>query len=139
MYFLGKPLKYVYPVDHKTRFFKKGCVDFPRHVHAHPVVTGHVLTLPMEERFMVRHYVADSISRLLEKFDRYTTDEARHMHEDKKTGFKKWYLIEKPVAEFKNRFLLKGYRDGMEGFIFSVLMAFYRFLTYSKLWELERK
>lgn len=135
----GKRFKYAYPVDWKPRFFKKGCVDFPARVHAHPVVSGKTYLLPKEESYLCQHYVAENIFRLIEKFNRYTTDEAEHMYKDDGIRFKLIDLIRKPLAEFYNRFFArKGYKDGREGFIFCGLMAVYRFLTYAKIWEISK-
>jgi glycosyltransferase involved in cell wall biosynthesis len=136
----GKEFNYVYPLEWKIRFFKKGYVSFPRRVHAHPKVSGDIYFLPKEEKYIANHYVAENIFRFVEKMNRYTSDEAKHMYEDDGIKYSILYLIKKPLAEFKNRFFIRrGYKDGIEGFIFSVLMATYRFLTYAKLREISKK
>ncbi len=136
----GKRLKYVFPVQSKVRFFKKGFVSFPHKVHAHPVVKGDTYFLPEDDRYIFMHYVADNASRLVEKMNRYTTDEAKHMYKDDGIRFSLWNLLKKPIAEFYYRFFKgKGYKDGRVGFLFSVYMSIYRFKTYAKLWKIGKK
>lgn len=138
--FWGKWLKYSYPIQWHTRCFKKGYVSYPPRVHSQPIVEGKIYSFPPEDDFFIIHYVFDETSRFIEKMNRYTTDESNHMYDDDGIRFRTIDLIKKPLAEFINRyFRRKGYRDGIEGFIFSVLMSFYRFTTYVKLWEKDRK
>jgi hypothetical protein len=49
-------------------------------------------------------------------------------------------MFTRPIAEFiKRYFLKKGYNDGWHGFIFAVLMGFYKFVAITKLWQSELK
>jgi glycosyltransferase involved in cell wall biosynthesis len=138
--FWGKWLKYSYPVEWHTRCFKKGYVSYSPRVHSQPIIKGKVYSLPQEDKFCVIHYVLDETSGFIEKMNRYTTDEANHMHDDDGIRFRTLDLIKKPLVEFINRyFRRKGYKEGIEGFIFSVLMSIYRFITYTKLWEKNKK
>ncbi len=135
----GKILKYVYPLEHKLRCFKKGCVSFPARVHAKPVVKGPIHYLPADEELCLINQESDTVAEALAKINRYTTDEAFHMFHDDKVRFKRSALFLKPLAEFKNRYFLRqGYRDGIEGFIYSFIMATYYFLIYAKIWEHQR-
>ena len=48
-----------------------------------------------------------------------------------------WVL--RPPARFARGYLLKGgFRDGGAGFVIAAATAFYVFLKYAKLWELQR-
>jgi len=48
-------------------------------------------------------------------------------------------IIVKPVVMFTRLYFLKqGFRDGVEGFLFSALSGFYVLLKNVKLWELSR-
>ncbi len=41
-----------------------------------------------------------------------------------------------PIAEFVRRFFAnKGYKDGMHGLVLSLLMAFYHFVVFLRIWE----
>jgi hypothetical protein len=45
-----------------------------------------------------------------------------------------------PFAAFIRNYVLRaGVLDGLPGFIVSVMNAYYVFLKFSRLWELERK
>ncbi|MCL5126320.1 MAG: glycosyltransferase family 2 protein [Deltaproteobacteria bacterium] len=47
-------------------------------------------------------------------------------------------MVGEPLKSFvKTLFLMQGYRDGMRGFILSVLYAGYRFNTWANVWLLE--
>jgi glycosyltransferase involved in cell wall biosynthesis len=136
----GKWIKHAFPVEWHIRCFKKGSVSFTPRVHSLPQVKGNIHTLPHEKRFSVIHENYESVSQFIQKMNRYATDEAKHMHEDDRVRFRSCDLIKKPVSEFIHRyFLRKGYKDGMEGFVFSVLMAIYRFSIYAKLWEIQKR
>jgi len=48
-------------------------------------------------------------------------------------------LLTRPPAHFLKMFVLRrGFLDGWRGFVLAVIGAFYVFLKYAKLWELER-
>lgn len=136
--FWDRYLKHAYPLQWQTRLFKKGYVVFPECVHTRPEIKGKVIYLPQEESFCLIHYNFERISQFLEKTNRYTTGEAEDL--DKKgVKFNELDLFKKPLAEFYCRyFLRKGYKDGMEGFLFCALMALYRFLAWAKLWEMKK-
>jgi len=46
-------------------------------------------------------------------------------------------LLRPPYEFFKLYFLKGGYRDGIHGFIFAVVMGYYKFLQWAKLYEYE--
>ncbi len=49
-------------------------------------------------------------------------------------------LMFSPIGMFlKVYFLKSGWRDGRHGFILAVLYAYYTFLKYAKLWELQQR
>ncbi len=139
--YFGRWLKHAYPIVWQTRCFKRGRVCYPSRVHSRPqIIGGNVYTLANDEKYQIIHYDSDTISRFIEKMNRYTSTEAYHMHHDDEIKFRILFLIKKPIAEFKNRFFLcKGYKDEIEGFLFCALMAFYRFVAWAKLWEMEKK
>ena len=48
-------------------------------------------------------------------------------------------LVLRPPARFLKSYLLQqGFRRGLPGFIVSIAGAYYVFMKYAKLWELER-
>jgi len=136
----NKWLKYAYPIEWHPRLFKHGYVSYPARVHSQPIVYGRVYSLPAKDEFCIIHNVCETIDRFIGKMNRYTTDEAYHMYKDDKVKFSIYDLFRKPISEFIHRyFLRRGYKDGIEGFIFSSLMSLYRLCTYLKLWEMSIK
>lgn len=81
------------------------------------------------------HYNYRTVGEFLRKTDHYTTLEAAILH---KSGARpRWRsLVGQPAREFWRRYVaLAGYRDGGHGLLLSLLMAYYRGLTY---WRLRR-
>lgn len=122
-----------YP-EYKIRLFRRDRGRWrEREVHAPVVVPGRVGTL----RNPILHFGMPHISKQLRNLDRYTRYEA---DERRKNGrrFRIIDLLLRPPLVFIHRYLwLQGFRDGMRGFIVSAYTAFYVFLSYAKLWELE--
>jgi glycosyltransferase involved in cell wall biosynthesis len=51
-----------------------------------------------------------------------------------------WYFILKPFAKFAQKYVyLKGYREGVHGFVLSGMNAFYVFLIYCVIWEKKKQ
>jgi (heptosyl)LPS beta-1,4-glucosyltransferase len=81
------------------------------------------------------HYNYRTVAEFLRKTGRYTALEAEILRQ---AGvYPRWRsLAGQPVREFWRRFVtLQGYRDGGHGLLLSLLMAYYRGLTY---WRLRR-
>lgn len=119
--------------DYQIRFFRKGKVIWQEKIHSKPEVSGKQKTLePTEENALVHHNY-DSVSQFLSKLDMYTTVEVSQVSD---RTFILSNLIKNPVNEFISRYFShKGYRDGIHGFVLSVLMAFYIFVVEIKIWE----
>jgi glycosyltransferase involved in cell wall biosynthesis len=134
-HFLGKWIKYCgwYP-DYHLRLFKRKKGDFGNNkVHENVEFKGEVGKL----KGHIEHYTYRSISHFVEKTQYYTNLSAEEMYEQG-NRFKIKDLIVSPLWRFiKMYFLKRGYKDGIHGFILSVLYFIYGFLKYTKLWELE--
>lgn len=121
-----------YP-DYQLRLFKKEKGKFDEeHVHEMLRVTGQTVKLQNH----IRHLNYDSISHFLEKtISIYTISEAEAKLRDG-YEFKFSDIYKMPVSEFTTRFFSnKGYKDGMHGLVLSLLMAFYHFVIFLRLWE----
>ena len=135
--FFGKQLK-SYPVEFQVRCFRRGAAFYPERVHSLPEIQGEVYYIRQEQGLSMLHYPWNNIYESLEKINRYTSDEARHRYTDDGVRFSFYRLLKNPASELIHRyFLRRGYRDGIEGFLASALMAFYHFLIQAKLWEIE--
>jgi glycosyltransferase involved in cell wall biosynthesis len=80
-----------------------------------------------------------SLAVVLAKTDRYTTLMAqRYFAAGRHTGFRQLAL--NPLGAFlKKYFVQQGFREGVPGFMVCALHAYYTFLKYAKLWELQNK
>src|SRR5438477_2366851 len=79
-----------------------------------------------------------TLAVVMAKNERYTTLMAERYYKDgRRAGFGK--LAFSPLAGFlKKYFLQQGFREGMNGFLIAGLHAYYTFVKYAKLWELQR-
>lgn len=84
------------------------------------------------------HFTYKNISDFLGRMNRYSTLAANDLFRAGTKGvvFK---MIFRPPATFIKMYILKGgYKEGFPGIILSGLYAFYTFVKYSKLWELNK-
>jgi len=135
-YIFGKWIKHTgwYP-DNQLRLFKKGSGKFEsEHVHEHIKIDGELGHLNNH----ILHENYDNIAQFIQKTFVYVPNEAKDVLQK---GYKFSYFdaIRFPLREFLNRFFAKeGYKDGFYGLMLSLLMAFYHFLVFSYIWELEK-
>lgn len=84
------------------------------------------------------HFTHDSLEQSFARLNRYSSLEARD-----RTGRKKvrwWDFLTHPGAAFFNKFFaLRGYRDGLHGFVLAVITALVKMALYMKIWELQRQ
>jgi len=121
--------------DWKLRLVRRSAVRVAgRDPHGRLEVDGRVERL----RGRFEHYsyrdLADQIRRMLF----FSHEAARALHaEGRRARFSE--LVLRPPARFLRGYVLKqGFRDGWPGFMVAVVTAFYVFLKYARLWELER-
>ena len=85
----------------------------------------------------IQHYAYRDIADHLETIDRYTTYAARQMHEDGRRAGLLQLAGHPPLAFLRNYIARGGISDGVPGFIISTMNAYYVFLKFAKLWELQ--
>lgn len=139
-FFLGRYLKGAgqYP-DPVIRLFQKGKAILPaKDVHEQMRVKGVTGWLIND----LDHYATPNFSRYLERENRYSSLESRHLYEQNLqiTVFNTLnYLFFKPLATFLSLYLRhKGFIDGFPGFVFSLYSGFHHAFSYMKLWEIYR-
>lgn len=132
----GREIKHTgWGQDEHLRFFRRGTVDFPGHVHLQPTINGQVKKITREAG-CIEHINYESVSQFIEKLNRYTGLEAGRLKEEGRP-FHWLKLFYQPGKEFVRRYVsFAGYKDGLVGLILSLLMGFYTHVTYVKLWEL---
>jgi glycosyltransferase involved in cell wall biosynthesis len=122
-----------YP-DYQTRLYDRRRARWTgRYVHESVAVNGSVGRLSGE----LHHFAYRDIADHLETINRYTTYAARQMREDGRRG-SPWQLLLHPPAAFVRNYVLKGgFRLGTVGLIVSAMNAYYVFLKFAKLWQLD--
>lgn len=104
-----------------------------RYVHESLTVDGHVGRLQEE----LQHFAYRDIAEHMETIERYTSYAARQMHENGRRA--RWMQIAgyPPLAFLRNYVLKGGITDGVPGLVISAMNAYYVFLKFAKLWELQ--
>ncbi len=86
----------------------------------------------------LHHYNYRDLSDHLQTIDRFSARMAREMC-DEGAHFRIRDLLFRPLGRFfKGYVLRRGFQKGLPGFLVSVSTAYYVFMKYAKLWELER-
>jgi hypothetical protein len=82
------------------------------------------------------HYSSPTISAWIVRMNHYTEKDVDRM--DARLEFSWFRLSFIPIKTFLYMYFKnQGFRDGSCGLIFSILMAFYKFVEYAKLWEIR--
>jgi len=124
-----------YP-DYQVRLYDRRAAEWTgAYVHEAVAVRGEVGRLRAE----LQHYAYRDIADHLETIDRYTTLAARQMHEAGRRASAVDLAVHPPLAFLRNYAARGGWRDGEAGFIISSMNAYYVFLKFAKLWELQRR
>jgi glycosyltransferase involved in cell wall biosynthesis len=123
-----------YP-DRKLRLFRRSRGHWEGDdLHERVRLDGPVMDLNAD----LLHYTYQDLSENIEKIQRYSTIFARAQYARGRRA-SLWDLMAHPPAKFLKSYLLKrGFLDGRHGLILSVTAAFYVFLKYAKLWELQK-
>lgn len=135
-YHLGRWIRSTdwYP-DYQPRLYHKTRARWTG-VYVHETVSadGTVGTL----RHELQHYAYRDISDHLETIGRYTSLAARQMHEQGRRAGLLHLAAHPPFAFLRNYLAKGGFREGSVGFVISLMNAYYVFLKFAKLWELQR-
>lgn len=136
-YSLGFPLRYGgFGDDYIHRLFHRpSFIDWPTNIHSTPTFRGNLGKLT---NYLVHHKDA-SLSQMVEKTNRYSDIEAQQFFSGGLPPVTPFTLIRKSSMEFIRRYLLKkGFLDGRIGLIQSLYQSYSVFITYAKLFELQR-
>jgi glycosyltransferase involved in cell wall biosynthesis len=124
-----------YP-DYQLRLYDRrtGRWNEERLVHESVGVQGPVATL----RHELQHYAYRDIAHHVATMERYATLAAQQMRRDRRRARVADLVFHPPAAFLRNFVLRAGFKDGTAGFVVSAMNAFYVFLKFARLWELER-
>lgn len=119
--------------DFQLRFFIREGTVWPPYVHTFPTVKGRVERLTDDPRAVLIHLDEGWLSDRMEKTNRYTDGEL-----EKRAG--KHYgvgsLLWRPVWRFFKSYVMDGgFRNGVPGYVNSVIAGFYQFLLVAKSME----
>ncbi|MFC1624666.1 glycosyltransferase family 2 protein [Candidatus Omnitrophota bacterium] len=132
-YFLGRFMRYGGWQERHSRLFKKNKARYVGHsVHETLKVDGKIGRLDSH----LDHYAFDSISQYIDRQLYYATVESRVMHEDRGKSIElreiKYHLSVRPLKLFFKIFVKRqGFRDGMYGFVLSILNAWRHFVIWA--------
>jgi len=137
-FFLGRPIRHcgMYPDYRQPQVFDRRQFRYRDDlVHEGFECSG---TVGYFKSALVQHPFP-TMAVVMAKNERYTTLMARRYFESgRRAGFGK--LAFSPMAGFlKKYFLQQGFREGMAGFMIAGLHAYYTFVKYAKLWELQNR
>ncbi len=123
-----------YP-DKRVRLFKKGKGKFyGKYIHEGLNFSGKSCELKGD----LYHYAYESILEHVDKTKKYAMLSAKRMIEEGK-DFSMVKLFFSPILRFiKHYFFRLGFLDGIRGFLIAFLSAYYVFLKYSFLWEINK-
>jgi len=136
LFYLGRWLTHGgwYP-DRKLRLFRKSKAKWVGGLHAKAVVEGEVSHLSGDLIHLSYRDIHDQVVRM----ERYAEVTARHKMRE---GGGSWSLLrmvfDPPLVFVRRYFLQRGFLDGVPGLVALVINAFYVFLKYAKLWEMQR-
>ncbi|MGD0585827.1 MAG: glycosyltransferase family 2 protein [Oryzomonas sp.] len=123
--------------DYQPRLFRKGMIDFTDQIHGGLNINEKAKKtfLPAIDENGIEHFNYYDSEHFITKLNIYTNVEAKHLYDGhKKFNFKDMCVTS--LREFYNRYIKsKGYKDGYRGLFLTLMMGFYRALTYIKLWE----
>jgi len=124
-----------YP-DFQLRLYDRRAAEWTgKYVHEAVTVRGAVGELRRE----LQHYAYRDIADHLETIDRYTTLAGKQMHEAGRRAGALDLAVHPTLAFLRNYVARGGFRDGATGFVISRMNAYYVFLKFAKLWELQRR
>jgi glycosyltransferase involved in cell wall biosynthesis len=135
-YFLGKPIHHgIWNPSYQDRFFNRLGVKYVNEIHEYPLFPepAHDLHEPL-------HHSPDfAPEKFLEKMNRYTSIEARDRvrNGQRTNGFRLIFAF--PAMFLKNYFYYSAYKDGIHGFVISILEGISRAVRHVKIWQYSRE
>lgn len=134
VYRWGRRSPYFSKDNRLVRLFRKRCGHYePRRVHERVTISGSVRRTSAN----IVHHQDMTFDEMIQKLNRYSQLKAMDKYE---TGSRSNFLILFFIfpLSFVQCYLLKGFfLGGSEGLLGSINFAYYNFMKYAKLWELE--
>jgi len=117
------------------RLAKKGVGKWEGKVHEQWKIHGksQLLKNPLD------HYPHPTVTDFLREINYYTDLRAEELYNKKVKATWLTVLLYPETKFILNYFLKRGYMDGLQGFVFAMMMSFHSFLVRSKLWLMWQK
>lgn len=123
--------------DYVKRLFKKSALKkWVGDLHEEPVFSGSIGHLQNP----IVHLKHDNLSEMVEKTNNWSVIEAKLLLDSGHPKMSWWRFFRIMKTEFFYRFFIKlGFLDGPEGVIYALYQMWSKFVTYSKLWEMQKR
>lgn len=134
---LGKKMRFGgwYPDYQQRLFLKSAFIKWVYPLHEEPRYKGEMGYLKKN----LLHHKHDNISEMVEKTNIWSETEARLLLEANHPPMAWWRFWRIMATELIDRLILKGgILDGTAGIIYSIYQMWSRFITYAKLWEMQK-
>ena len=133
-YVFNRFLKSSYP-DFQLRFFKRDGSNWPPHVHTIPSVDGVTEKIPALRIELALIHISDTVYDMICKLNQYTENEIIKRKGTKITLLR---IFVKCTFRFLKFYIFKGgFMHGINGLVFAIHNANYKFYTMIKIWENE--
>ncbi|KKQ95777.1 MAG: Glycosyl transferase family 2 [Candidatus Woesebacteria bacterium GW2011_GWB1_43_14] len=135
---LGRELKHggMYPDYVKRLFKKKHLKGWKGKLHEEPNIIGEIGHLGSA----LVHIKHETLSEMVEKTNKWSVIEARLMYDAKHPQMNIPRFVTAMAREFWKRMVRHvAFLDGTIGIIYAMYQVFSRFVSYSKLWEMQVK
>jgi glycosyltransferase involved in cell wall biosynthesis len=135
-FFLGKKIQYgIWNPSYQDRFFNRVGVEYINNIHEYPKFLKEpgLIHEPLE------HSPDFTVERFLDKMNRYTSVEALdRVQQGKRTNpFRLFFAF--PAMFLKNYFYYSAYKDGIHGFVISLMEGVSRAVRHIKMWQYQRE
>lgn len=135
-YFLGKAIHYgIWNPSYQDRFFHRAGVRYVNDIHEYPIFPQP----PQDIHEALLHWPDFAPERFLEKMNKYTSIEARDRYEQgqRTSAFKLLFAF--PAMFYKNYVYYGARKDGMHGFVISLLEGVSRVVRHIKMWQIQQE
>jgi (heptosyl)LPS beta-1,4-glucosyltransferase len=139
-YFLGKPIEYgIWNPSYQDRFFNRTNVRYVNEIHEYPVFQDSNGKFEVRIHEPIYHSPHFDPEKFLYKMNVYTSIEAKDRFKagQRTNAFRLLFAF--PAMFLKNYFYYKAYRDGMHGFVISLLEGVSRVVRHVKIWRLMQE
>lgn len=111
-----------------TRLVKRNSGKWSRRVHPTFQHKGQVKVL----KNPIYHYSHKNMNQFVQSINLWSSWHAKALKEEKKNSSTVKIFLWPILKAFQSFVLKRGYKDGTEGFIYTVMMSFHSFLAWSK-------